>query len=136
MTPRSPSQRATRTILTIGATIFLAPVVFLIPPHVEWVVMTIVTGVYWARKNWTAEYVVATFSGICPRCYAAISIKPGTTLRLPHSVVCYSCHEHPLLETGSAPPVDEANRVDNTEPDRPVGERRPFRIWSPAGSDW
>jgi hypothetical protein len=136
VSPRSETQRVTRTVLTIAATILLAPLLFLIPPHIEWLVMTTLTGIYWARKNWTAEYVVASFSGTCPRCYAAISINAGTTLRLPHSVVCYSCHEHPSLEAGGAAPVDEANRVDNTEPDRPVGERRPFRIWSPAGSDW
>jgi hypothetical protein len=135
-TPRPKSERVTRSMLTLLATVIGAPIAFLIPPHIECLVMTVITGTYWVRKQWVAEYVVASCDSVCPRCYAAITIKAGTTLRLPHSVVCYGCHEHPALETGEAPPVDPANRTDSGEPDRPVGERRPLRIWSPAGSDW
>lgn len=129
-------ERVARSILSIVAAAFLAPLVFLIPPHLEWVILTVAGGVYWARKNWVAEFVVASCDAVCPRCHSPITIKSGTTLRLPHTVVCYSCHEHPALERGAAPPVDPARRTDLSVPDKPVGERRPSKIWSPAGSDW
>lgn len=135
VTPRTRTTRVTRAIASVIGSVLLAPVVFLIPPHAEWVMITIATGLYWARKNWIAEYVVAEFAGTCPRCFTAVGIRRGATLRFPHAVTCYSCHQHPVLERGPAPPVDESRR-EPVAADRPPAERRPLRIWSPAGSDW
>jgi hypothetical protein len=136
VTPRTRAERVTRSILSMVAAIIFAPIVFLIPPHAEWVLITIAAGIYWARKNWIAEYVVASFEGVCPRCYTAIKVKSGTTLRFPHAVVCYQCHQHPVLEAGGAPPIDDTRREDSTQPVPGATERRPVRIWSPAGSNW
>lgn len=134
--PRTKAQRVTRAVLSVVAAIFAAPVVFMIPPHAEWVIGVVVTGIYWARKNWIAEFVVASCHGLCPRCLTAIVVKPRTTLRLPHAVTCYSCHEHPALEEGAAPPLDPERRSEIESQVRPDNDRRPLRIWSPAGSDW
>jgi hypothetical protein len=135
VTPRTRGQRVGRAIASAIGGIVLAPIVFLIPPHAEWVMLSVATGLYWARKNWIAEFVVATFDGRCPRCYAPVKVKPGATLRFPHAVTCYSCHQHPVLEEGTAPPVDETRRDESVPPPR-HSERRLLKIWSPAGSDW
>lgn len=134
--PRTRAQRVTRAVVSIVGAIAAAPLVFMIPPHIEWVIGVVVTGIYWARRNWIAEYVVASCAGVCPRCHKAVVVKPKTTLRLPHSVVCYACHEHPALEAGSAPPIDPARLEQVDAPVRPDNDHRPLRIWSPAGSDW
>ena len=136
VSPRDRPERIARSILSIVAAVAAAPFVFLIPPHAEWVLITLATGMYWARKNWIAEYVVAFFEGVCPRCYTPMIVKPGTTLRFPHAVVCYSCHQHPVLEPGAAPPADSTRRENATPPAAGPTERRPVRIWSPAGSNW
>jgi hypothetical protein len=136
VSPRTRSERVMRAILSMVAGILIAPFVFLIPPHAEWVMLSVATGMYWARKNWIAEYVVSSFEGVCPRCHAPVAIKSGTTLRFPHGVVCYACHQHPVLEAGGAPPLDPARREDSTKPMPGPSERRPTRIWSPAGSNW
>lgn len=136
MTPRSKSERVTRALLTIVAAALVAPLVFLVPPHIEWVVGTVITAAYWVRKHWVAEYVVESFEGVCPRCVHALRIKRGTTLRFPHSIVCYNCHEHPALELGEAPPFDPDRKPPAPPKDPKVGERTPLKIWSPAGSDW
>ena len=136
VTPRTRSERVTRSILSMVTAILIAPFVFFIPPHAEWVMLSIATGMYWARKNWVAEYVVASFEGVCPRCHSPVTLRAGTTLRFPHGLVCYACHQRPTLEAGSAPPLDPSRREDATKPMPGPSERRPVRIWSPAGSNW
>ena len=137
VTARTRSERVARALLTLLGTALAAPLVAIIPPHIEPVVMTVIAGLYWTRKHWVAEYVVAEFDGVCPRCLTPIDIKPRTTLRFPQNVACFKCHEHPFLELGDAPPVDPARLASPaTAPPPSVGERRPLKIWSPAGSDW
>ena len=135
VTPRTRTHRIGRAIACGVGGIVIAPVVFLIPPHAEWVMLSVATGLYWARKNWIAEYVVAAFEARCPRCYTPVRVKPGMTLRFPQALNCYSCHQHPVLEPGTAPPVDESRREEAAQAPR-QSERRPLKIWSPAGSDW
>lgn len=135
-TRRPRAERVLRAIFAVATAVVVAPIVFLIPPHIEWVVLTVITGLYWTRKNWIAELVVESLNAVCPRCYARVTAKAGTTLRLPHGLVCYSCHEHPVLELGAAPPID-ATRTGPIEQAPPkIEERRPVKTWSPAGSDW
>lgn len=133
---RDRAERVARSVLTVVAAAIIGPILMIIPPHIEWGIMTALTAVYWARKHWVAEYVVDSFSGVCPRCLESIELKKGTTLRFPQNLACYNCHEHPFLEAGDAPPVDFSRPREAEQPDPPVGERRPLKIWSPAGSDW
>lgn len=129
-------ERILRAFLSLFAAAITAPILFLIPPHAEWVLLSAVTGIYWFRKNWIAEYVVGSFAGICPKCHTSIEVKAGTTLRFPHGVVCYGCHEHPALEPGDAPPPPPLKDTTN-DPQHPgPAEIRPLRIWSPSSSEW
>lgn len=134
--PRARWERVLRAVLALAAAAVTAPILFLIPPHAEWLLLSAATGIYWFRKNWIAEFVVVCFQGVCPRCHAPISVKPGTTLRFPHGVVCYGCHEHPALEPGEAPPVQPRDPAEVTPEARAPAEVRPLRIWSPSSSEW
>jgi hypothetical protein len=134
--PRPRWERILRAFLSIIVAAITAPIVVLIPPHAEWLLLNVIAGIYWFRKNWIAEYVLESFEGVCPKCHHPITLKHGMTLRFPESVACYQCHEHPTLEPGSAPPVQprpaETVNEQRTEPE----EIRPLRIWSPSSSEW
>ena len=134
--PRARWERILRAFLSLAAAAITAPILFLIPPHAEWVLLSAAAGIYWFRKNWIAEYVVVSFAGICPKCHTPVEVKAGTTLRFPHGVVCYSCHEHPALEPGEAPPVEPLKETPNDTPRDGPEEIRPLRIWSPSSSEW
>ena len=134
--PRPRWERVVRAFIALFAAGVTAPLLFLIPPHAEWLLLSTAAGIYWFRKNWIAEYVLVGFAGICPKCHQAIAVKEGTTLRFPHGVVCYSCHEHPALELGEAPPPGDRAPADTIVAPRPPAEVRPLRIWSPSSSEW
>jgi hypothetical protein len=135
--PRPRWERVLRAFLALFLAGVTAPILFLIPPHAEWLVLSALTGVYWFRKNWIAEYVLLGFEGICPKCHGSVTVKKGTTLRFPHSVVCYNCHEHPALEPGEAPPVVPRDPAAEAAIQKQApAEVRPLRIWSPSSSDW
>jgi hypothetical protein len=134
--PRPRWERALRAFLALAMAAITAPLLFLIPPHAEWLLLATATGIYWFRKNWIAEYVLMAFEGVCPKCHHAVAVKPHTTLRFPHSVVCYSCHEHPALELGAAPPLEPRAPSDGPAAPRPPAEIRPLRVWSPSSSEW
>jgi hypothetical protein len=134
--PRPRWERILRAFLSLALAAITAPILFMIPPHAEWVLLSVITGVYWFRKNWIAEFVVGTFEGVCPKCHTAVEVKPGTTLRFPHGVTCYGCHEHPALEPGEAPPLQPLADSTNDIPPTPPAEIRPLRIWSPSSSEW
>ena len=134
--PRPRWERRLRAFLPLFAAAATAPVLFMIPPHVEWLVLSAAAGIYWFRKNWIAEFVLVGFIGICPKCHSPIEVKKGATLRFPHGVVCYQCHEHPALELGDAPPVQPRSSSDQALQPRPPAEVRPLRIWSPSSSEW
>ena len=134
--PRPRWERRLRAFLALFAAAVTAPILFLIPPHAEWLLLSAATGIYWFRKNWIAEFVLVEFQGICPKCHAPVEVKRGTTLRFPHGVVCYNCHDHPALELGDAPPVEPRGPSDDAPQARPPAEVRPLRIWSPSSSEW
>lgn len=89
--------RLTRTLISLALCWGIAPVVFLIPPHFEWALAAVLAGIYYARKNWTAEYVVKFFEGTCPSCGSTLDLEPGTTIRFPHGLTCFECHHEPFL---------------------------------------
>jgi predicted CXXCH cytochrome family protein len=134
--PRPRWERMLRAVLSLVAAAAFAPILMFIPPHAEWIVLSVATGIYWFRKNWIAEFVVGSFEGVCPKCHTPVNVKSGTTLRFPHGVVCYKCHEHPELEPGEAPPLQPLQDAVVDHERAAPEEIRPLRIWSPSSSEW
>ena len=97
---RGTRTRATRALLSLVSFWVLAPLVALVPPHVPWALLAFLAGIYFAFRQWTGEYVVQRFEGACPRCATPLPLPPGSRIRLPHAMVCYSCHHEPVLEVG------------------------------------
>jgi hypothetical protein len=54
-------------------------------------------GGAFAFRTWRGRYAVQSFRGECPACGAALLIKPGARIGLPHKLVCYACHHEPHL---------------------------------------
>src|SRR5262245_22145821 len=70
---RARAERVLRAIFAAATAVVVAPMVFLIPPHIEWVILTVITGLYWTRKSWIAEFEVESLEAVCPRCYAKVT---------------------------------------------------------------
>lgn len=104
ITFRPRSLRWTRALLSLAGFWALVPVVFLIPPHLPWALAAFALGIYFAWSNWTGVYLVREIQGSCPRCSGALTVKPGTRIRLPYRMTCYHCHHEPRLEIDAAPP--------------------------------
>ncbi|CAN5871005.1 hypothetical protein BH23GEM9_BH23GEM9_28640 [soil metagenome] len=139
-TQRTRSERLTLTLLTLVGSWILAPLAFLIPPHLESGAIAFLAGIYFARRAWVGEWQVASMSGACPRCDGALTIKSGTMLYLPHTLHCPGCSVELWLELGSAPEIDDVMRQSAREqlgerPGHELGGRPPL-TWSPAASDW
>lgn len=95
---RPRSVRLTRSLLILAAFWGAAPIVLLVPPHIEWALGALIAGVYYARKNWLSEYIVQSFEGECPSCGSMLKVDEGATIRFPHDLTCYECHHRPSLE--------------------------------------
>ncbi len=89
--------RIARAVGILVVSILLMPVVFFIPPHFLWPLLSLAAGVYFARKYWVGEYYVTEFEGSCPRCGGALEVKPGSRIRNPQALECYGCHRQPEL---------------------------------------
>lgn len=95
---RDARTRMTRAALSLVGLWLLAPLVFLLPPHLPWGFGAVIAGIFFAYRQWTGEYIVRRFEGGCPRCGTALSLPPGSRIRLPHAMNCYHCHHEPVLE--------------------------------------
>jgi hypothetical protein len=95
---RPPRTRATRALLSLLGLWVLAPIVAIVPPHIPWALIAFLAGIYLAHRQWTGEYVVQRFEGACPRCATPLPLPRGSRIRLPHQMVCYSCHHEPVLD--------------------------------------
>lgn len=95
---RTRSWRATRALLAAGLALGLAPLFFLIPPHVPWVLAALGTGGYLARKYWTEHYTLRSFRGACPKCRAEQVVDGPVKLRMPHVLSCMGCQHELWLE--------------------------------------
>ena len=104
---QSRATRASRALLTLGVAFVIMPVLFFIPPHFLWPLLSLVIGGYLAWRYWRGEYYLIGFEGKCPRCDTALDVARGTRVRRRHTLECYSCHRHPelviddLVEDGS-----------------------------------
>lgn len=90
----------------------LAPVVFLIPPHIPWALTAITVGIFLSYRRWRGEYVVHSFQGVCPSCAAELTIKPEQLIELPHPTPCYACHQEPELQLAPGATVAD-DRLDS-----------------------
>jgi len=92
--------RTRRAVLRLLGFWILIPIVAIIPPHIPWIVIAFVMGIYYAHQHWTGEYVVHSFTGNCPHCGSALTIKSGSRIHSPHEMTCYHCHFEPELVAG------------------------------------
>ncbi|HET6762553.1 MAG TPA: hypothetical protein VFH27_02750 [Longimicrobiaceae bacterium] len=53
-----------------------------------------------AWRSLRGRYLVRSFRGDCPRCSQPLTVEPGSTIGLPHPLVCYHCHHEPRLAAG------------------------------------
>lgn len=103
---RPASWRARGAGIRLGATVVLAPIVAIIPPHAPWVVAVLITGGILTRRRWTERLTVVSFSGACPRCGEALLLSEGSRLMNPHPLTCEGCH-HTVTLKHSPTEVDE-----------------------------
>ena len=96
VTPRPRSQRTTRALTTLGATLVLALLVALIPPHAPWLLGVLAVGAWRARGEWRGEYALHELAGLCPRCDAPLELDERY-ITPPLVVHCDACHAQPML---------------------------------------
>jgi len=96
VTPRPRAQRMTRALLTLAATLVLAAVAGIVPPHVPWILGVLAVGAWRARAEWRGEFALHAFEGECPRCGAQLVIE-DRYITPPITVACYGCHAQPQL---------------------------------------
>ena len=89
--------RVTRAIIVLVVTTLAIPVVFFIPPHLPWVVLALVAGLYMAWRFWHGEFYVSGFKGACPGCQTPLELKAGARVRRSQTLDCYGCHRRPEL---------------------------------------
>jgi hypothetical protein len=94
--PHSRAWRLRGVIPIVGLTILGLPL-GAIPPHAPWVLAVVGTGTFMARRRWKWHYTILRLEGICPRCEAELSIRPGR-LKRPHTVTCDACGHDTHLE--------------------------------------
>lgn len=94
---QSKATRVSQAVLILAVAILIMPVVFFLPPHFLWPLVSLALGVYLARRFWTGEYYVIGFTGNCPRCSTPLEMARGTRIRGRHVVECFGCHRQPEL---------------------------------------
>jgi hypothetical protein len=90
-------RRAAGALLVLAVAIALMPVVFFVPPHFLWPLVSLGVGSFAAWRLWRGTYSVVSFEGRCPRCDTELDIPVGTRIRRRHTVDCYGCHRQPAL---------------------------------------
>ncbi|MEJ2678463.1 MAG: hypothetical protein P8174_05215 [Gemmatimonadota bacterium] len=84
-----------RAIQALGAWLgfwALAPFVMFVPPHLPWVLMALILGLYFGVRFWRGEYVVRAFAGACPNCGEPLHLKAGSRIHTPAIIDCFGCH--------------------------------------------
>jgi hypothetical protein len=83
-------------LLAAGIGLGIAPVVALVPPHVPWVLGSLIGGGVIAQRRWTEHYTLRTLEAKCPRCDAVVGSEPGR-LTPSRTVQCPSCRQLLML---------------------------------------
>lgn len=94
--------RAVRAVMLAALVPPVSLIAFLIPPHGETLFLAVGAGLFLVYREATTRYVVRAFSGSCPRCGSALTLKRGSRLTAARSVPCYGCHFHPTIEVDPA----------------------------------
>jgi hypothetical protein len=59
--------------------------------------MPALVGAASVYRSWRGRYELRAFQAACPRCGAALKVKPNLKVSAPHPLVCYACHHQPEL---------------------------------------
>lgn len=94
---RPVSWRATRALLAAGIGLGIAPVVALVPPHIPWVLGSLIGGGVIAQRRWTEHYTLRRLDAKCPCCDAIVGSEPGRLTRS-RAVQCPSCGQLLMLQ--------------------------------------
>ena len=97
---QSTAVRAVGAVLILAVGIALMPLLFLVPPHFLWPLLSLGAGVFLAWRFWRGAYTVVEFDGQCPRCEAPLELAAGSRIRPRHTLECYGCHRQPELVLG------------------------------------
>ena len=89
--PRTRRWRLVGALQAMGASLLVAPVVAVVPPHAPWAIGALAAGGYFARRRWTETHTLRSVDGACPKCGDAFKTK-RSRLRRPHPLDCESCH--------------------------------------------
>lgn len=81
--------------LVIG--LLLAPVLFIVPPHVPWALGAVGVGVLLAVRKWNERLTLTRVAVPCPHCGQPLPRTGPVALRQPHSLSCDACHHHVTL---------------------------------------
>lgn len=95
---RPRSERITRGVGSLVGFTLLGAVVAILPPHIPWALIALCAGAIVSFRNFRGVFAVRSFEGNCPRCGAPLKVEPGSRIKPPHELDCYSCHFHPVLE--------------------------------------
>lgn len=109
--------RLVRTIIFVGLTLLLMPVVYFLPPAYLWPPVVLVAGLIMARMAWVGEYYVSSFEGACPRCGTALQLKPGSRVRNRQRIECPGCQGRPTLVLESPAETAQAEGFAKPAPD-------------------
>lgn len=94
---QSKGTRVSRSLIVLGVTLAILPVLFFIPPRSVWSLVALAVGLYLAWRYWKGGYYVIDFNGPCPHCGTELTLARGTPIRGRHSLECHGCHRHPEL---------------------------------------
>lgn len=89
--PRTRRWRLVGALRAMGASLLVAPVAAVVPPHAPWAIGALAAGGYFARRRWAETHTLVGVEGTCPKCGAAFKTRKGR-LRRPHPLDCEACH--------------------------------------------
>lgn len=94
---RTTGWRISRATPPIVVGLLLAPVLFIVPPHVPWALGTLGVGILLAVRKWRERFTLTTLDVPCPHCGETLRLGQPTALRQPHPLTCDACHHHITL---------------------------------------
>ncbi|MFW6079399.1 MAG: hypothetical protein ACODAE_07260, partial [Gemmatimonadota bacterium] len=95
---RTASWRWTRALLSFAIGLGVAPLVALLPPHLPWVLLSIVIGAVLGASRLRERATLRSLRGRCPKCERSQVIDQARRLRRPHPLGCEGCGQELLLE--------------------------------------